>query len=101
MKVWRIRELLSSQELIAEGRRMSHCVASYANSCHKGICSIWSMEVETDFGTEPLLTIEVNHQRKEMCQARGKANRLPTDKEKDILRRWAAKEQLLATTLAR
>jgi len=101
MKVWRIRELLSGQELIAEGRRMSHCVASYANSCHKGICSIWSMEVEADDGIEPLVTIEVNHKRKEMCQVRGKRNRLPTDKEKDILRRWATKEQLVATILAR
>lgn len=101
MRIWQIRELLSSQELIAEGRRMCHCVASYANSCHNGACSIWSMEVETDEGTEPLVTIEVNHQRKEICQVRGKRNRLPTDKEKDILRRWALAEQLTSTTLSR
>ena len=42
MRIWRIRELLSSQELIAEGRRMHHCVSSYAASCHGGKCSIWS-----------------------------------------------------------
>jgi len=40
MKVWRIRELLSSNELIGEGRNMRHCVASYANSCSNGICSL-------------------------------------------------------------
>jgi hypothetical protein len=94
MKVWRIRELLSSQELIAEGRRMCHCVASYANSCYKRLCSIWSMDVETDEGTEPLVTVELNLQRKEICQVRGKRNRLPTDKENDILRRWALQEKL-------
>lgn len=40
MRVWRIRELLSSKELIAEGRQMKHCVATYAQSCYKGFCSI-------------------------------------------------------------
>ena len=77
MRVWRIRELLSSQELIAEGRRMCHCVASYAKSCHNGIDSIWSMEVETDEGRKPLVTVEVNHQRNEICQVRG--NESPAD----------------------
>ena len=96
MKVWRIRELLSSQELIAEGRRMRHCVASYARSCSQGLCSIWSLEVETEAGVEPLLTIEVNPRRKEMCQVRGKHNRRPTEKEKDVLRRWAMQEGLNA-----
>ncbi|HSQ79292.1 MAG TPA: PcfJ domain-containing protein, partial [Candidatus Bathyarchaeia archaeon] len=61
MKIWRIRELLSSQELIAEGRRMHHCVSSYAASCHAGRCSIWSVDVETEDGAEALLTIEVGH----------------------------------------
>jgi hypothetical protein len=101
MKVWRIRELLSSQELVAEGRRMRHCVASYANSCYKRLCSIWSMDVETEEGAEPLVTIEVSLQRREIRQVRGKQNRLPTDKEKDILRRWALQEKLGTETLAR
>ncbi|MCD4726658.1 MAG: PcfJ domain-containing protein [Pirellulales bacterium] len=101
MKIWRIRELLGSQELITEGRRMCHCVASYSNSCYKGLCSIWSMDVETDDGIEPLVTVEVNHQRNEICQIRGKRNRLPIDKEKDILQRWALEEKLRTTILAR
>jgi hypothetical protein len=52
------------------------------------------MDVETEEGVEPLVTVEVNHQRNEICQVRGKRNRLPTDKEKDILRRWARQEKL-------
>jgi hypothetical protein len=98
MKVWRIRELLSSQELVTEGRRMRHCVASYANSCYRGLCSIWSMEVETEEGVAPLLTIEVNHQQNEICQVRGKHNRLSTEKERDVLRHWALQEGLNAGT---
>jgi hypothetical protein len=94
MKVWRIRELLSSQELIAEGRRMRHCVASYAASCHGERSSIWSMDAETDEGVEPLVTIEVDQQRLEICQIRGRNNRLPTEKEKDVVRRWALQESL-------
>lgn len=94
MKIWTIRELLSSQELTTEGQRMHHCVASYANSCHRGKCSIWSMDLETDEGVEPLLTIEVNHACKELRQARGKYNRRPEEKEKDVLRRWALREGL-------
>jgi hypothetical protein len=94
MRIWRIRELLSSQELIAEGRRMHHCVASYAASCHGGKCSIWSMDVETDKGIEPLLTIEVGHDTKEIRQVRGIRNRLSTEKEKEVIRRWALQEKL-------
>lgn len=94
MTVWRIRELLSSNELIAEGRAMKHCVASYARSCHSGTCSIWTMDVETDEGMEKLLTIEINTAEKQIRQVRGKRNRRPTEKEKEIIQRWATQESL-------
>jgi hypothetical protein len=41
-----------------------------------------------------VLTIEVSNARRTICQVRGKANRLPSLKEIDILRSWAAQEQL-------
>lgn len=94
MRVWRIRELLSSRELIAEGRQMRHCVASYASSCQRGVCSIWGLSVETETGIEKLITIELNNQSKEIRQIRGRLNRLATEKEKEIVRRWAAKAGL-------
>ena len=94
MKIWRIRELLSSKELIAEGRQMRHCVATYANSCHIGICSIWTMDVETEKGIEKLLTIELHHATNKICQVRGKLNRLATVKEKDVIKRWAIQEDI-------
>ena len=94
MKVWRIRELLSSSELIAEGRAMRHCVASYSRSCYNGICSIWTVDVETEEGTEKLLTVEVATASNLIRQVRGKRNRRPTEKEKEILQRWAMQEGL-------
>ena len=41
MEIWTIRELLNSNELIAEGRAQHNCVASYARSCFTGVTSIW------------------------------------------------------------
>lgn len=89
LKVWTITELLSTKALVAEGRKMKHCVATYAHSCASGACSIWTLEVETFDGKSKILTIEVQTATKVICQARGKCNMLPGDKHRGILRRWA------------
>jgi len=94
MKVWRIRELLSGQELAGEGRKQRHCVATYARSCHTGKCSIWAMDCETEAGQEKCVTIEVHNADKTIRQVRGKGNRFPTPKEKEILQRWATQAGL-------
>jgi len=94
MRVWTIRELLSSKELIAEGRVQGHCVASYARSCFTGRSAIWAMDMKDSTGVSKMVTIEVNLQSKQVCQVRGKRNRLPRDREKDIIFRWAQKEGL-------
>ncbi|MGE5293954.1 MAG: PcfJ domain-containing protein [Solirubrobacterales bacterium] len=94
MKVWRIRELLSGRELAAEGRSQRHCVASYAQSCLAGRCSIWTMDVETEAGVEKCVTIELRNADRTVCQVRGRCNRFPTEKEKQILQRWANQEGL-------
>ena len=95
MKIWRIKELLSSKELVAEGRQMRHCVATYASSCHREKCSIWTLDLETEEGKEKLLTVEVNNTTKEIRQIRGKRNRYATDYEKAIIKRWASREELI------
>ena len=93
-KYWIIRELLSTAELIDEGRSMNHCVISYAKSCYTGKTSIWAMESEEDSERRKVLTIELQLDEKLICQVRGKRNRLASAKEKSILTRWAAKEGL-------
>ena len=94
VRFWHVRELLSSDELIDEGQKMSHCVSTYAHSCHAGRASIWAMETEDEIGCRKVLTIEVSPSDKRIRQVRGKWNRLPTPKEKGILERWAVKEGL-------
>jgi hypothetical protein len=94
MRIWTVQELLSSRELIAEGRQQSHCVASFATSCHQGKRSIWTMDLETDEGTEKHLTIELDMAKKTIVQVRGQYNRFPINKEMEILRRWASQNEL-------
>ncbi|MCR9296648.1 MAG: PcfJ domain-containing protein [bacterium] len=93
-KCWTVRELLSSKALVAEGRQLKHCVATYASSCARGQCSIWTVEVESFEGITKILTVEVRNRMRMVSQVRGKANRLPTEKEKSVLTRWAARAGL-------
>lgn len=101
-RTWIIRELVNTVELVAEGKRMSHCVASYDRSCTRGQCSIWTMEFCDAQGIHPKLTIELGHPNYAIQQARGKYNRLPNDQEKAVLARWETtfrdKTGLLATS---
>jgi hypothetical protein len=89
LKIWTITELLSTKALVAEGRKMKHCVATYAHSCGSGACSIWTLEVQTFDGCAKILTVEVQNAARLICQARGKCNTLPGEKHRGILRRWA------------
>ena len=86
--IWRIRELLSGAELVAEGRALRHCVASYAGSCASGECSIWTMEEETPTRVIKHLTVEVSAHGM-IVESRGRQNRLPTAAEYKILQDWA------------
>lgn len=100
VRFWAIRELLSSAELISEGKSMKHCVASYAGSCASGRSSIWSLTLENEKGFFRCLTIEVAN--KGLCQIRGYMNRSPTQQEVTVLNKWAQQEGLgLATYLRR
>jgi len=95
LRCWTIVELCSSAELQFEGRMMQHCVASYDLTCLYGGTSIWSCGLQRNHGKRKrMLTIEVANRTKTIRQVRGKANRLPTEKELEIVRRWAVKENL-------
>ena len=93
-RVWTTSELLSTQALVAEGRAMRHCVATYAHYCAHGACSIWTLEAETLEGRSKILTVEVQNETRQICQVRGKCNALPAEKHRHILRRWAEQARL-------
>ncbi len=91
--VWTIIELLSGSDLVKEGNALNHCVATYADSCAQGYCSIWTMTCIRKNKAHKLLTIEV--QRHGMIvQVRGKNNRECTRSELDLIRQWATKAGL-------
>jgi hypothetical protein len=98
--VWRVGEILSSKDLLAEGRRMGHCVFSYARSIESGQTSIWSMTFEDGRGATgnwAMLTIEVRNELRRVVQARGRFNRAATTAEHQILLRWAGHNGLTIT----
>lgn len=100
LRIWTIRELTSTHELVAEGQALKHCVATYAQSCLQGSCSIWTLEVETEQRRSKVLTIEVQRASKAICQVRGRCNALPGEKHLGILRRWAEQSGLRLATYA-
>ncbi len=86
---YRIKELLRTWELDEEGRTLNHCVSAYAPFCLNGQSSIWSLSRMDSLGNvERLLTIQVQNATKEIVQARGWKNRLPTAEEFRILAAW-------------
>jgi hypothetical protein len=93
-RVWTINELCSSTELVIEGRFMQHCVATYVPACLQRRTTIWSLQLETRRGRRRVLTIEVDPVSRAIRQARRKCNRKPSEPEREIMERWAAREKL-------
>lgn len=81
--------LLSVDDLVVEGERLEHCVASYAWSCARGTASIWSLRRPEKDGFTPLLTIEVDPRTRRVVQARRKRNAFPDAATTSLLQRWA------------
>ena len=94
-KQWIIRELITSAELLAEGRALKHCVYSYARSCASRRCSIWTLEVQTERSKDKLVTIEIDNQSREIRQVRGYKNRYAVEDETRIIAMWAEKAHLV------
>lgn len=91
-RIWRVEEVLSTKELAAEGRRMNHCVYSYAWSIEKKQTSIWSMTMEDgqgETGRWAMLTVEVRNESRRIVQARGRFNRPASSEEHAVLMAWA------------
>jgi PcfJ-like protein len=88
--VWSIAEILTARDLAEEGRRMNHCVYSYRRLIEEGKISIWSLTKDS----EPMLTVELDHQAQAIIEALGKHNRLATAPELNVLKHWAQENSL-------
>jgi hypothetical protein len=91
---WTILELLDSGALYAEGRAMHHCVYSYANRCHWGQTTIWSLRLRVDGEEKRMATIEVNPHRRSITQVRAKCNLRPGVRSAEIIDQWATQAGL-------
>jgi hypothetical protein len=94
VKIYKIRELLSSNVLRAEGKSMRHCVYTYVKSCYSGECAIFSLMADTFSGSERLVTIEVDLRKRQIVQAKARFNECPADDAKEVIQLWAAKVQI-------
>lgn len=105
-----VRNLTSEKELKEETDRLDHCVGNlYVNSAKKGRCHIFSVQ-STD-GSMSYSTFEVSPpnttdkiqelQRINICQHKGKNNRIPNKKCKEALTQWmkAVKQESLELNL--
>ena len=91
---WQMMELINSAQLRREGAALHHCVASYADRCYRGISSIWSLRLWRGEKVHPVLTVEIDPRRRVVIQARGRANRAPSEKSLRLLQDWAVRERL-------
>ncbi len=67
-----------------------HCVGSYANNCQRGKPSFWSMQVEDTEGVS-LRVMTIALKNRNISQARGKYNALPSEKIRSGKQRTMAK----------
>ncbi len=97
-ELWEINEVLTAKALAEEGRRMGHCVYSYAGRIERGDTSIWSVQMEDgqgETGRWHMATVEVRNEIRRVVQAKGRFNRVITPKELQVIRRWANENSLI------
>ena len=82
-----IRPALSHKELIDEGKKLSHCVATYASRVSRRETSIFFIR-RIDKMDEPYFTLEFNIKNNYVVQNRGKRNCARTDEVKTFEQEW-------------
>ena len=87
---WTIQEITSAKALMAEGRAMSHCIATYGASCARGLISVWSLQADG----ERVMTIALK-QGRTVTEARGRRNALPGKTVSDYGMRLSKEETTL------
>lgn len=92
---YRLYELRSTKELSVEGKKMNHCVVTYAASCNSRSTAIFTLRKKDVYNVEQTLaTIEVNITHKMIVQAKARFNKPISNKANEILKKWATKQGL-------
>ena len=88
--IYTIIQLTKTAELIQEGNRMHNCVATYASSCLRKMCAIFSFRhtnMKQFVIDAPHITIEVRG--KSIVQIRGRYNKKPEPYYMSMVEQWA------------
>ena len=91
---YRIRRLRNRAELIEEGWRMQHCVASYHEECAGGEVSIWSVVRKRGEELPPKRLATIELQEKRVFQVQARCNAAPDAETRQVIRRWMEREGL-------
>ncbi|MGB3849021.1 MAG: PcfJ domain-containing protein [Tunicatimonas sp.] len=96
VKTYRLMELCSSKALATEGRKMRHCVSSYAHVCYKQRSAIFSLRVRDQLTAEEstLATIEVDLRQRRVVQAKARFNAPISAPACQMMEEWAKEEKL-------
>lgn len=94
VRYWTIRELTNSHQLIEEGQKLHHCVATYARKCAEQLTSIWSLQCHGSLESHHVLTIQVDASQRRIVRALGKCNTRPRADARHVMERWAKQEGL-------
>jgi len=83
---YQIVPITNTEELYREGKRMWHCVASYANETILGNCYFYHVEKEA----KPIATTQLLREgtKPKLGQVRGPCNAIVDKKIMQILRKW-------------
>ncbi|MEM9673480.1 MAG: PcfJ domain-containing protein [Bacteroidota bacterium] len=99
-KTFQLIELCSSKALAMEGRKMRHCVSSYAYTCYKQRSTIFSLRMHEQTTAEEttLATIEVDLKQRRVVQAKARFNEPISQRAQQIMEKWASEEGLTLAT---
>ncbi|MHC4378587.1 MAG: PcfJ domain-containing protein [Planctomycetota bacterium] len=88
---WQWVELLDAASLFEEGRRLHHCVGTYAKYCRWGWCSVWSLRRQSGSGPPlSVLTLDVDPRTAKVRDVRATCNRDPSGLPRELAIHWAS-----------
>lgn len=90
---YNIVQLHSAQALVDEGNTMKHCVGSYANSCARGTCAIFSFRASNYSKgiyskSEVTLEVRLENRTKILTQAKAVRNAQPSSYYMSLVKKW-------------
>ena len=91
-KQWTVLVPEKPDDMVEEGRRQSHCVASYIGDVTNGDYRVCFLRKAND-PDHPVLTLTVNKGNC-CCYYKGFDNREATEEERKVLREWTAAKEL-------